>query len=386
MKFQKFIVYAWLLLDVIGIAVLIPAFPELKQYYWINDFQVTLWLTLYSFGAFFAAPVLGQLSDKLGRKKILAWCITGTALSYLMLLLTQQYRIFLLSRIINGITWGNISILQAILTDISPDQETKTKNFWLMGAFFGVWFIIWPVIWGLLLKFFDVTGIFWFGAIFALIELFLIIVHFHNTNTLQHDKTIIYKTITVFMTYLKREEMRNLLLSFFSLGIWWFITSTSLSLFMNTQFGTSWTTYGYFLGTLGVISAINMGFLLPKFWAKYLSSRQLIIWIHSILIVWYILLWTVHHYARFVLLFFVISFLAGIYMPIYNTQIMSHAKPHEVGELSWLLWGAQSLFMFVWPLIGGLLLTYWGNIFRWATVFFVWSAILMLKRIIKNKI
>jgi len=59
-------------------------------------------------------------------------------LSYLVLLLTQNYWIFLISRIINGITGGNIAILQAILTDISPDTETKNKNYGLMGAFFGL--------------------------------------------------------------------------------------------------------------------------------------------------------------------------------------------------------------------------------------------------------
>jgi MFS family permease len=58
--------------------------------------------------------------------------------SYLILLVTQQYWIFLLSRLVNGITGGNISILQAILTDISPDKETKAKNFGIMGALFGM--------------------------------------------------------------------------------------------------------------------------------------------------------------------------------------------------------------------------------------------------------
>lgn len=138
MNLQKFVIFAAMFLDVIGISIIIPAFPELKAYYEITDFQVTLGLTVYSFFAFLAAPLLGQLSDKFGRKKPLVLSVAGTALSYLVLLLTKQYRLFLVSRIINGLTGGNISILQAILTDISPDQETKGKNFGLMGMFFGL--------------------------------------------------------------------------------------------------------------------------------------------------------------------------------------------------------------------------------------------------------
>ena len=55
---QKIIIYGGLLLDVIGIAVLIPAFPDLKEYYGIGDFQVTLGLTIYSLFAFIAAPIM----------------------------------------------------------------------------------------------------------------------------------------------------------------------------------------------------------------------------------------------------------------------------------------------------------------------------------------
>ncbi|MEY3197893.1 MAG: Tetracycline resistance protein class [Candidatus Parcubacteria bacterium] len=95
-------------------------------------------LTIYSLFAFLSAPVLGQLSDKYGRKGLLVGCVFGTFLSYLVLLVTRSYWVFLVSRIINGITGGNISILQAILTDISPDEASKQKNFGIMGAFFGL--------------------------------------------------------------------------------------------------------------------------------------------------------------------------------------------------------------------------------------------------------
>jgi DHA1 family tetracycline resistance protein-like MFS transporter len=104
MNLQKTIVFSTLFLDIIGIAIIIPAFPELKAYYGIGDLQVTLGLTIYSLFAFLAAPLLGQLSDKFGRKTPLAICVAGTIASYLVLLITQQYRVFLLSRVINGIT------------------------------------------------------------------------------------------------------------------------------------------------------------------------------------------------------------------------------------------------------------------------------------------
>lgn len=385
MNFQKIIVYLWLLLDVIGIAVLIPAFPELKTYYAINDFQVSLWLTIYSLFAFFAAPILGQLSDKFGRKKILSLCITGTTLSYALLLLTQSYWVFLISRVLNGITWGNISILQAILTDISPDQETKSKNFGLMGAFFWLGFIIGPLIGSFLLNFLWVEGIFWFWLIFWILELVLILLYFKNTNHLETIKTITFNAFTVMGKYLRKETMRNFLLSLFFLWVGWFIINASLSLFMHDAFWTSWVTYGYFLAFAWVISALNMWFFVPKFRTKRFSLHHLIIWVHIALIIGYWLLWMVSNYTWFILLFYTVTILSGIYMPLYNTQIMSQAKSNEIGELAGMLGGAQSLFMFVWPLIWWLLLTYGGNIFRWAVVCFVCSWLLMFKWMVKAK-
>lgn len=68
MKRQKIVVYASLFLDVLGIGILIPAFPELIHYYGIADYQVSLGITVYSLCAFLAAPALGQYSDKHGRK------------------------------------------------------------------------------------------------------------------------------------------------------------------------------------------------------------------------------------------------------------------------------------------------------------------------------
>lgn len=75
MNFQKTIIFLALLLDIVGIAVLIPAFPELKVYYGISDFAVTMGLTVYSLFAFLGAPLLGQLSDKYGRKITLLSCV-----------------------------------------------------------------------------------------------------------------------------------------------------------------------------------------------------------------------------------------------------------------------------------------------------------------------
>jgi MFS transporter, DHA1 family, tetracycline resistance protein len=371
------------LLDIIWIAVIIPAFPELKAYYGINDFQVTLWLTIYSLFAFLSAPLLGQISDKIGRKKSLVRCVFGTFLSYLVLLITKQYRIFLLSRIINGITWGNVSILQAILTDISPDKETKAKNFWLMGAIFWLWFIIGPVIGALILRFGNVSTIFAFGALFALLEVILIAVKFNNTNVLDTAKKLTYNSFTVMWKYLKKPELRNFIVSLGLLGIGTFTINASQSLYMNNLFGTTGEHYGYFLAIIWVLSALNLWLIVPKFWLKRFTPRQVIMVSHITLIIWYILIWLSQNFTLFVAFFYVTMILWNIYMPVYNIEIMSKAKLNEIWEISWMLGWRQSMVMFIWPLIWWILLNYHINIFIGAVICFVLSLAVMSRYFVK---
>ena len=382
---QKIIIFSTLLLDIIGIAVFIPAFPELKAYYAINDFQVTLWLTIYSLFAFLAAPLLGQWSDKFGRKKTLVWCIVGTTISYAILLLTRQYWVFLLSRVINGITGGNISILQAILTDISPNPETKRKNFGLMGALFGLGFIIGPVLWSLFLKLWWVEAIFIVGSVFALIELMLLAFGFQNTNELVPQKHITYNSFTVMRKYLKHPLTREILISLCFLGIGWFAINATQWLYMNNTFGTTGQQYGYYLAIVGVMSAINLGFLVPKFWMKRFSHKWLIIFAHAALILWYALVWLSHDLYTFLWLFYLTIVLGNIDTPVYNIEIMSTAKPHEIGELSGMLGGAQSLFMFVGPLVWGILLQFHYNIFFGAALCCLVSLIVIIPYVQKAK-
>ncbi len=86
-------------------------------------------MSLYALCAFFSAPILGRMSDRYGRKKPLLFSVIGTCLAYVVLMVTQSYWLYLFSRIVNGVTGGNISIIQAILSDLSKTSEERNKNF-----------------------------------------------------------------------------------------------------------------------------------------------------------------------------------------------------------------------------------------------------------------
>ena len=103
----------------------------------------------YSVMQFIASPILGRVSDKVGRKPVLWISLVGSALGYLMLALTSRFEWILAARILDGITGGNISVAQAAMADTSEPAE-RSKVLGMIGAAFGLGFVLGPAMAGLL--------------------------------------------------------------------------------------------------------------------------------------------------------------------------------------------------------------------------------------------
>jgi MFS family permease len=152
--------------------------------------------------------------------------------------------------------------------------------------------------------------------------------------------------------YIKNPDLFELLLSLGLLGIGGFIINVGLGLHMQNLFGTSGEQYGYYLALSGLIAAFNLGFLIRKFWMKYFSHRFLIIMNHIVFIAGYMMMAQAQDKTVFLILFYSIMMLGNMYMTIYNIEIMTAAPKDKIGEVSGMLGGMQSLFMFLGPLIG----------------------------------
>ena len=153
MKSNKSLLTIFLIvfIDLLGFGIILPLLPYIAEKYQATPLQIGIISAAYSFFQLIASPILGRLSDRYGRKKILIISQLGSTIGYLILGLAGNLPLLFLSRIIDGITGGNISIAQAYIADVTT-KENRAKGMGLIGAAFGLGFIFGPAIGGALSK------------------------------------------------------------------------------------------------------------------------------------------------------------------------------------------------------------------------------------------
>ena len=148
-------IFITLLIDVIGLGIIIPVVPKLlQQLLGSTDIskasQYGGWLTFaYASMQFLFSPILGNLSDKYGRRPVLLFSLFGFGIDYLFLSFAPSIVWLFVGRIISGITGASFTTASAYIADIST-PENRAQNFGMIGAAFGLGFIIGPLVGGLL--------------------------------------------------------------------------------------------------------------------------------------------------------------------------------------------------------------------------------------------
>lgn len=262
-------------IDVVGIGVIIPVVPFYVRSFGATDAIVTLLMAVFSLLSFVSAPMLGSLSDRLGRRPVLVASIISTSIGWFIFAWAPSIIWLFIGRIIDGAAAGNITIAQSLLADIAKDEKERTVNMGLFGAMFGIGLIIGPIIGGVL-GYINHSLPFWFVGILAAVNAILAYFFLPETHTEKHhDKKISINPFRPIWDGFRNMEMRKVFLIWFLFGIGTAIYFGTFSIFASSVLGYNARAIGIIFGFLGVLMLINQVTLLKHVWLKYFKERRL---------------------------------------------------------------------------------------------------------------
>lgn len=135
--------------DVLGLTIILPLLPFYAEHFGASPTVVGLMVSTYAFCQLIAGPLLGRISDRMGRRPLLLVSQMGTFIGFLILAYANSLWLVFFSRILDGLTAGNLSLAQAYISDCTKPEE-RTKSFALIGIAFGMGFLVGPGISGFL--------------------------------------------------------------------------------------------------------------------------------------------------------------------------------------------------------------------------------------------
>ncbi len=351
-------------IDLLGFSLIIPLLPYYAQTFNASDTVIGLLLASYAAAQLIGAPLLGRASDRFGRRPILLISIFGTFLGFLLFGFAESLTMLFASRILQGLTGGNLSVAQAYITDVT-DAKSRNRGLGMIGAAFGLGFIIGPAVGGLLSNIsYSVPAFVASGLSF--INLLLIAFWLPESLTVDRRAQLTQRkpalSFSALLQALKHPLTGPLLITRFLYSLAFVILQSIFSLFALKRFNMSVVATGFVLTYVGVISVITQAWLVGKLSQRFRDT--ILIESGLLLLALGLLVWAFAPNIP-ILVFSVtpIALAGGMLNTIVPSALTKTVEPQEVGGILGLSTSVESATRVVSPLLGGFLLeriSYWA--------------------------
>ncbi|RNA63757.1 MFS transporter [Chryseobacterium nematophagum] len=346
-------IFITLLMDTAGLGIIIPVVPKLIEELIGGDIieaaQYGGWLSfVYAFVQFIFSPLLGNLSDKYGRRPIILISLFGFAIDYIFLAIAPTILWLFISRIIAGITGGSATAASAYIADISTDKD-RANNFGVIGVAFGLGFIIGPVLGGVLGHYGSRVP---FYCAAALSFLNFMYGYFILPESLDIEKRREFSwkrasPIGSFKFLKKYPEISGLTLSLVLIYIAGHAVNSNWSFFTIYQFNWTERMIGISLGFAGLLIGLVQGVIIR--WTIPRLGEQKSIYYGLILYALGMLLFAFSSQSWMMFVFLIPYCLGGICGPALQSIVTKNVASNEQGELQGVLTSLISATSIIGP-------------------------------------
>jgi MFS transporter, DHA1 family, tetracycline resistance protein len=351
-------------IDLLGFSLIIPLLPYYAQAFNASDITIGLLLASYAAGQLIGAPLLGRASDRFGRRPILLISIFGTFLGFLIFGFATSLTMLFASRILQGLTGGNLSVAQAYITDVT-DSKSRNRGLGMIGAAFGLGFIIGPAFGGILSSVSYSVPAF-VAAGLSFINLLLIIFWLPESLTVERRTKLTQKksifSMKTLLDTLNHPLAGRLLVIRFLYSFAFVILQSIFSLFALRRFGMSVVATGFVLTYVGVISVFTQAWLVGKLSQRFKDT--ILIESGLLLLALGLLIWGfAPNISLLVFSVTPIALAGGLLNTVVPSALTKTVEPQEVGGILGLATSIESFTRVISPLLGGFLLekiSYWA--------------------------
>jgi len=353
------IIFIIIFTEVLGFSIVLPVLPFLALSLGLDAFQIGLILSVFSFSQIFGSPVMGNLSDRYGRKPILIISQMSTVAGFLLLGISDAAWLLILARLVDGLLGSNMTVSQAYISDVTTPED-RTKMYGYSSAVFGAGLIFGPLIGGTLSAISFSTPMFLAAGI-SLITILLVIVFLPESLQTRKEE-VNFKLSEIFpyrkaKKFLKTPKIRGVLLIFFIYNLGFFLFISSFPLFAETQLQVTAVQVGLFMSWIGILRVIlQVGAISPLI-KRLGENNTLRMGISAMIFTMAFLIFSTDFWIVFLPLAF-LAFGTGVSRPILTSKLTKSVIKSETGSLLGVNNALVSIGQIIAPIAGGAIIQF----------------------------
>lgn len=252
------VIFLTIFVNLVGFGIIVPLLPFYAERFGASGLTIGLLFGIFSLCQLVASPLLGEASDRYGRRPVLIFSLAGTVLSFVLLAMAQSITMLFVARVIDGLSGGNISTARAYVADITEPKE-RSRAYGIIGAAFGLGFILGPAMSGLLAPV-SYTAPIWAAAGITAVAMLMAIIWLPETvHRTTASSGLPFRSLG---TLLRRPYVRRVLLIDFAYWLAFAVFQTTFALFVARRFGFDAGQTGYFFAGFGLLGAVVQGLLI----------------------------------------------------------------------------------------------------------------------------